>query len=87
MSCEQVKQGTENMIETYNNSAAPDKKMLQEAQSMLGDAKRKIEFIRTQIVRLEKQRSDTDGLSGDSSTDCMWIDALFLCTMLNYACQ
>jgi len=66
-----VKQGTGNMIETYNSGAARDKKMLQEAQSMLSDAKRKIEYIRMQIVRLENQRSDASSLGGCGSTDCM----------------
>lgn len=65
----QVKQGTENMIETYNSGAVRDKKMLQEAQSMLSDAKRKIEYIRMQIVRLENQRADTSSLV--ATTDCM----------------
>jgi len=65
---EQVKQGTENMIETYNSGAARDKKMLQEATSMLSDAKRKIEYIRMQIARLENQRSD---VASCASTACM----------------
>ena len=69
----QVKQGTENMIETYNSGAARDKKMLQEAQSMLSDAKRKIEYIRMQIVRLENQRADAASLASCASTDCMFV--------------
>ena len=69
--CKQVKQGTENMIETYNSGAVRDKKMLQEAQSMLSDAKRKIEYIRMQIVRLENQRAEAADLTGCASTDCM----------------
>jgi len=74
--CKQVKQGTENMIETYNSSAARDKKLLQEAQSMLSDAKRKIEYIRMQIVRLENQRSHTASLASCNSVDCMLIYCL-----------
>ena len=62
-----MKQGTENMIETYNSGGARDKKLLQEAQSMLSDAKRKIEYIRMQIVRLENQRSDATSCA---SSDC-----------------
>ena len=57
------------MIETYNSSAARDKKMLQEAETMLRDAKRKIEYIRMQIVRLENQRSHTASLA--SADPCM----------------
>jgi len=68
-----VKQGSENLIETYSSSAARDKKMLQEAQTMLSDAKRKIEYIRTQIARLENQRSDTADLDGCASSDCKLI--------------
>jgi len=69
-----VKQGTENMIETYNSGAARDKKMLSEAQSMLSDAKRKIEYIRMQMVRLDKQRSDaaTSFVGCPSSAHCMF---------------
>ena len=78
----QVKQGTENMIETYNSSAARDKKMLQEAQSMLSDAKRKIEYIRMQIVRLENQRSDSSSLLSCPSTHCMLL-AVFLSLSFN----
>jgi len=70
--CEQVKQGTENMIETYNSGAVRDKKMLQEAQSMLGDAKRKIEYIRMQIARLENQRSDPAALGTCNTDDCAY---------------
>ena len=63
------------MIETYNSSAARDKKMLPEAQSMLSDAKRKIEYIRMQIARLENHRSSTASLVGDPS--CMLSAAVF----------
>jgi len=56
------------MIETYNSGGVRDKKMLQEAQSMLSDAKRKIEYIRMQIVRLENQRSHA---ASAAATDCM----------------
>jgi len=77
--CRQVKQGTENMIETYNSSAARDKKMQLEAQSMLSDAKRKIEYIRMQIVRLENQRSNAASLTGTASSDCMFM--CFLCML------
>jgi len=65
------------MIETYNSGGARDKKMLQEAQSMLSDARRKIEYIRMQIVRLEKQQSDTSSLiscpSSHGMLPCFWL--------------
>jgi len=46
------------MIEMYNGNATKDKKLLQEAQLMLNDAKRKIEYIRMQMVRLRNQQVD-----------------------------
>lgn len=62
---QKVKQGAENMIETYNNGLSKDKKLLVEAQTMLTDAKRKIEYIRMQILRTRNQKtensSDGDG--------------------------
>jgi len=44
---------------------------------MLSDAKRKIEYIRMQIVRLENQRSDSSSLLSCPSTHCMLL-AVFL---------
>ena len=51
-----MKQGTENMIETYTSGSTRDKKLLQEAQLMLSDAKRKIEYIRMQMLRVRNQK-------------------------------
>ena len=64
------------MIETYNSSAGRDKKMLQEAQSMLSDAKRKIEYIRMQIARLENQRTDDVNIATHDSADCTLLYSL-----------
>ena len=54
-----MKQGTENMIDTYHSSTTKDKKLLQESQLMLNDAKRKIEYIRMQIARLSNQQMNS----------------------------
>ncbi|KYO44857.1 hypothetical protein Y1Q_0015767 [Alligator mississippiensis] len=44
-----VKQGAENMIQTYANGASKDRKLLQTAQQMLQDSKTKIDIIRMQM--------------------------------------
>lgn len=58
------------MIETYSSGSSKDKKMLAEAQQMLDDAKRKIEFIRMQILRAQQrseQATTTGAATGDPS--------------------
>ena len=52
-----VKQGAENMIQMYSGSGK-DKKLLQEAQQMLTDAKAKMEYIRMMINRVKQQQQD-----------------------------
>uniref|UniRef100_A0A8C2GQS9 protein kinase C n=1 Tax=Cyprinus carpio TaxID=7962 RepID=A0A8C2GQS9_CYPCA len=47
-----VKQGAENIIQTYANSSVKDRKMLSTAQQMLQDSKTKIELLRMQIVKV-----------------------------------
>uniref|UniRef100_A0A673JAR1 protein kinase C n=1 Tax=Sinocyclocheilus rhinocerous TaxID=307959 RepID=A0A673JAR1_9TELE len=47
-----VKQGAENIIQTYTNSSVKDRKMLSTAQQMLQDSKTKIELLRMQIVKV-----------------------------------
>ncbi|KTF86482.1 hypothetical protein cypCar_00013671 [Cyprinus carpio] len=49
-----VKQGAENIIQTYANSS--DRKMLSTAQQMLQDSKTKIELLRMQIVKVTQAR-------------------------------
>ncbi|XP_069088408.1 serine/threonine-protein kinase N2 isoform X1 [Pleurodeles waltl] len=46
-----VKQGAENMIQTYSNGPSKDRKLLATAQQMLQDSKTKIEVIRMQILQ------------------------------------
>uniref|UniRef100_A0A671RH19 protein kinase C n=1 Tax=Sinocyclocheilus anshuiensis TaxID=1608454 RepID=A0A671RH19_9TELE len=51
-----VKQGAENIIQTYSNSSVKDRKMLSTAQQMLQDSKTKIELLRMQIVKVTQAR-------------------------------
>uniref|UniRef100_A0A3Q2GYI4 Serine/threonine-protein kinase N1 n=1 Tax=Equus caballus TaxID=9796 RepID=A0A3Q2GYI4_HORSE len=46
-----VKQGAENMIQTYSNGSNKDRKLLLTAQQMLQDSKTKIDIIRMQLRR------------------------------------
>uniref|UniRef100_A0A7M4E1X3 protein kinase C n=1 Tax=Crocodylus porosus TaxID=8502 RepID=A0A7M4E1X3_CROPO len=49
-----VKQGAENMIQMYSNTASKDWKLFATAQQMLQDSKMKIEIIRMQIVKVSQ---------------------------------
>ncbi|XP_029024483.1 serine/threonine-protein kinase N2 [Betta splendens] len=51
-----VKQGAENMIQTYTNSSIKDRKMLSVAQQMLQDSRTKIELLRMQIIKVSQVR-------------------------------
>ncbi|XP_051521356.1 serine/threonine-protein kinase N2-like isoform X1 [Myxocyprinus asiaticus] len=51
-----VKQGAENIIQTYTNSSVKDRKMLSTAQQMLQDSRTKIELLRMQIVKVTQAR-------------------------------
>lgn len=51
-----VKQGAENIIQTYTHSSVKDRKMLSTAQQMLQDSKTKIELLRMQIVKVTQAR-------------------------------
>ncbi|XP_045348207.1 serine/threonine-protein kinase N1 isoform X2 [Leopardus geoffroyi] len=58
-----VKQGAENMIQTYSNGSTKDRKLLLTAQQMLQDSKTKIDIIRMQLRRagqLESQAAPDD---------------------------
>ncbi|XP_042549795.1 serine/threonine-protein kinase N1 isoform X1 [Dipodomys spectabilis] len=64
-----VKQGAENMIQTYSNGSTKDRKLLLTAQQMLQDSKTKIDILRMQLRRalqagqLESQAA-VDSLQG-----------------------
>ncbi|TRY83612.1 hypothetical protein DNTS_022095 [Danionella cerebrum] len=51
-----VKQGAENIIQTYASSSVKDRKMLSTAQQMLQDSRTKIELLRMQIVKVTQAR-------------------------------
>nr|XP_020474444.1 serine/threonine-protein kinase N2-like isoform X2 [Monopterus albus] len=51
-----VKQGAENMIQTYTNGSVKDRKMLSTAQQMLQDSRTKIELLRMQIIKVGQAR-------------------------------
>ena len=53
-----MKQGAENMIAVYKGSSSREKKLVAEAQQMLSDSKRKIDFIRMEILKIEQQKPD-----------------------------
>lgn len=60
-----VKQGAENIIHTYHNSAVKDRKMLSTAQQMLQDSRTKIELLRMQIIKVTQARDgERDGSVG-----------------------
>ncbi|KAM4635763.1 serine/threonine-protein kinase N2 [Polymixia lowei] len=64
-----VKQGAENIIQTYTSSFVKDRKMLFTAQQMLQDSRTKIELLRMQIIKVtqakEGEREAIDGRSSD----------------------
>ncbi|KAF7217615.1 serine/threonine-protein kinase N2 [Nothobranchius furzeri] len=51
-----VKQGAENMIQTYTNGSFKDRKMLAAAQQMFQDSRTKIELLRMQIIKVGQAR-------------------------------
>ncbi|KAF4531923.1 hypothetical protein B566_EDAN000952, partial [Ephemera danica] len=51
-----VKQGAENMIQSYSGGHSRDKKLLAEAQQMLADSKAKIEFLRMRMLKVKQNR-------------------------------
>jgi Hr1 repeat len=62
----QVKQGAESMLAKYDsNGPSHERKLHQEAQLMLEDARRKIEYIRMQQLRLRNLKSDNTDGEGD----------------------
>uniref|UniRef100_A0A7N6F7Z9 protein kinase C n=1 Tax=Anabas testudineus TaxID=64144 RepID=A0A7N6F7Z9_ANATE len=59
-----VKQGAENMIQTYTNSSVKDRKMMSVAQQMLQDSRTKIELLRMQIIKVT-QNKDVSSVCGN----------------------
>ncbi|XP_028827664.1 serine/threonine-protein kinase N2 isoform X1 [Denticeps clupeoides] len=67
-----VKQGAENIIQTYASSSVKDRKMLSTAQQMLQDSRTKIELLRMQIIKVtqaregEREAADPEGRSSET---------------------
>ncbi|XP_060917045.1 serine/threonine-protein kinase N2 [Labrus mixtus] len=60
-----VKQGAENMIQTYTNSSVKDRKMMSTAQQMLQDSRTKIELLRMQIIKVSQAKDgEREGSQG-----------------------
>ena len=55
------------MIRVYSSGSSKDKKLLAEAQQMLSDAKRKIEFIHMQILKAQQKSSGDTVTHTDNS--------------------
>lgn len=83
LSVSQVKHGAENMIETYNSGLSKDKKLLVEAQATQADARRKIEYIRMQILRMHNQRTENSSDRGEGNNHQILILDLILCCPLH----
>uniref|UniRef100_A0A8C1UWN4 protein kinase C n=1 Tax=Cyprinus carpio TaxID=7962 RepID=A0A8C1UWN4_CYPCA len=75
-----VKQGAENIIQTYANSSVKDRKMLSTAQQMLQDSKTKIELLRMQIVKVTQARDGERETTHIEVTFqyCIWVSPLEL---------
>lgn len=56
------------MIRVYSSGSSKDKKLLAEAQQMLSDAKRKIEFIQMQILKAQQRNSEMVTHTDNSGT-------------------
>jgi hypothetical protein len=50
-----IKVGAENMLQTFSQETKKDKKLCEDAQEMLKDAKLKIEYIRMQLNKVNNQ--------------------------------
>lgn len=51
-----IKDGAENMLQLFSNGPKKDKKLCDEAQAMLKDAKLKIEYIKMQLNKTSNQQ-------------------------------
>jgi Hr1 repeat len=60
-----VKQGAENMIESFSKGNSKDKKMLAEAQQMLADSKAKIEYLKMRMAKMKQCSRTADAISNN----------------------
>ncbi|EHH59287.1 Serine/threonine-protein kinase N1 [Macaca fascicularis] len=66
-----VKQGAENMIQTYSNGSTKDRKLLLTAQQMLQDSKTKIDIIRMQLRRALQAGQLENQVAPDETQVCL----------------
>ena len=58
-----IKVGAENMLQTFSQGPKKDKKLCDDAQAMLKDAKLKIEYIKMQLNKVNNQYSESTSSS------------------------
>ena len=71
-----IKDGAENMLQLFSNGPKKDKKLCEEAQAMLKDAKLKIDYIKMQLNKTTNQPDQTH--RGDENSICSFKSLLFL---------
>ncbi|KAG8224120.1 hypothetical protein J437_LFUL001814 [Ladona fulva] len=63
-----VKQGAENMIQSYSSGGhSRDKKLLAEAQQMLGDSRAKIEYLKMRIMKVKQSKQERPNKNGETT--------------------
>jgi len=72
-----VKQGAENMIESFSRGNSKDKKMLAEAQQMLADSKAKIEYLKMRMAKMKQTSRSVDAGSNNGEQSLKGI--IFFC--------
>jgi len=58
------------MIDRYGSGSSGDKKLLADAQTMLADSRRKIDYIRMQQLRLRNMKSGVPDEDRNSAFVC-----------------
>jgi len=72
---QKVKAGAENMIQMYSTGPMRDKKLLSEAQQMLGDSKAKIEYIKMRRMKVQQSKTE-NGLDAEGKPKGKNVDYL-----------
>jgi chromosome segregation ATPase len=55
---QKVREGAENMIQSYRSGSGRDKKILADAEQMLQDSKAKIDYLKMRISKARQNRAD-----------------------------
>ncbi len=69
-----IKVGAENMLQSFSNGPKKDKKLCEEAQAMLKDAKLKIEYIKMQL----NKANHNDATNRGEDSICKHIKIYFI---------